>query len=406
MPSPATIDAFLEVVRQSELVDAKRLKACVQRANAAKPPANPRELSEFMVKDGLLTNHQAVLLVKGRWDCFRIGPYRILERLGFGATSNVYLCEHRATNVRVAVKAMTTGKTKDPVALKRFYREARAASSLDHPNIVRVRDVDWDDQFEYMVMDFVDGSSIQDIVQRFGAMDVSRAAHYISQAALGLQFAHEAGLVHRDIKPGNILIDRTGAVKILDMGLARFLQEDDARLTTGEVLGMPEYLAPEQAVDSHNVDRRADIYSLGAIFYFMLTGKAPYSEEKSSAGKLLSKEKRPPKPIRDARPEVPEELIAIVDRMMARKPDDRFQAARDVEEALAPWTETPIEPPPEKEMPQLSKAALTGQGRAAKAEGEAGTDEQPASPIVQILAIVLLGLASFALAWMLFGNKK
>ncbi|MBL8794153.1 MAG: serine/threonine protein kinase [Planctomycetia bacterium] len=406
MPSPATIEAFLEVVRQSELVDAKRLQACVQRANAAKPPATPRELSEFMVKDGLLTNHQAVLLVKGRHDCFRIGPYRILERLGFGATSNVYLCEHRATHARVAVKAMASGKTKDPVALKRFYREARAASSLDHPNIVRVRDVDWDDSAEFMVMDYVDGASIQDIVQRFGAMDPTRAAHYISQAALGLQFAHEAGLVHRDIKPGNILIDRTGAVKILDMGLARFLQEDDARLTTGEVLGMPEYLSPEQAVDSHNVDRRADIYSLGAVFYFMLTGKAPYFEEKSSAGKLLSKEKRPPKPIKELRPEVPDELVAIVERMMAKKPDDRFQAARDIEDALSPWNETPIDPPPDKEMPQLSPAAMTGQGKGASADEETAPPDQPMSPVVQVLAIVLLGLASFALAWMLFGGKK
>src|SRR5262249_55615923 len=152
----------------------------------------------------------------------------------------------------------------------------------------------WDGRDNYMVMDFVDGSSMQDIVQQFGAMDIDRSAHYIAQAAQGLHFVYQAGLVHRDVKPGNILVDRSGKVRILDMGLARMVEEEGANLTKGEVLGSPEYLSPEQAIDSHNVDIRTDIYSLGATFYYMLAGEAPYSEEKSAARKLMSKATRPP----------------------------------------------------------------------------------------------------------------
>jgi serine/threonine protein kinase len=358
MPSPSTNEAFLELVRQAKVVDEKRLNARVLGPDVTLPEA-PRQLAEMLVEDGLLTNYQAVLLLKGRTDGFRIGPYRIFERLGFGAVSNVYLCEHQGTHAQVAVKELTGRKAEDPVALKRFYREARASASLDHPNIVRVRDIDWDKDKHFIVMDFIDGSSVQDIVQHCGPMDVARAAHYIRQAAQGLQHAHQHGLVHRDIKPGNLLLDRQGTIKILDMGLARFSKEEGEALTQGEVLGTPEFFAPEQAIDSHNVDIRADIYSLGAVLYFMLAGEAPYSEEKTVARKILAKDQRPPKPIDTYRSDVPAELVALMDKTMARDPAQRFATPAELAEALKPWTSKPIAPPPDKEMPQLSRAALT-----------------------------------------------
>lgn len=432
MPSPETREAFLEAVRKAQLITEPRLRACLQRGDGATPANTPRELADLLMREGTLTRYQATLLLKGSWDSFRIGPYRILERLGFGAMSNVYLCKHRATQARVAVKVLAATQAKDPVALKRFYREARATASLDHPNIVRVHDVDWDGETNFIVMDFVDGSSIQDIIKHFGAMDIQRAAHYIRQAALGLQHACEHGLVHRDIKPGNLLIDRKGEVKILDMGLARFAEEGDMEvLTQGEVLGSPEYLAPEQALDSHKVDIRADIYALGSTFYLMLTGKPPYHEEKSVAGKLLSKETRPPKPIRSLRPEVPENLVAIVDKMMAKAPAQRYQNPLEVAEALTPWGDGPISEPPEQEMPQLSPAAQADpttleKGPTSKQRPSTGKptpppttplhdkpdippilagNSQPPRWFVQGLVLCLLSVATFVAAWIWLGRR-
>src|SRR5262249_34966692 len=155
---------------------------------------------------------------------------------------------------RVALKVLPNNHATDPAALERFYREARAVAALDHPNIVRAHDIDHDENnLHFIVMEYVDGSSLQDIIRRHGPMDVTRAAHHIRQAAQGLQHAHEAGLVHRDIKPGNLILDRTGTLKILDMGLARFFHDQNDELTrqydSQSVLGTADYLAPEQVGD-------------------------------------------------------------------------------------------------------------------------------------------------------------
>jgi serine/threonine protein kinase len=356
MAMPATTNDFLDLARAAQVIDPDRLDQFLDQASDL--PSEPHELANFLVEAGLLTGYQSLQLLKGKTDVFRIGPYRILERLGFGAISNVYLCEHQATQERVAVKVLAQSHDKDPTVLKRFYREARAAGKLTHPNIVHAKDVDFDGPTHFLVMEFVDGTSIQDIVQHFGPMDPVRAAHYIRQAASGLQHAHEKGLIHRDIKPGNLLVNRQGNVKILDMGVARFEQDSEQEvLTQGVVLGAPEYLAPEQAEDSHMVDRRADIYALGATFYFMVTGETPYGEEKSLAGKFLSKQTRPPRPIAEIRPDVPADLVAVIDKMMARSRDDRYPTAEAVVVALGPWTKQSIPPPPAEAMPQLSPAA-------------------------------------------------
>src|SRR5438046_8131033 len=150
-------------------------------------------------------------------------------------------------------------------------------------------------------------------------MQILRASHYMRQAAIGLQHAHEAGLVHRDIKPGNVLVDRTGTVKVLDMGLARFFYDEEDILTKKydeNVLGTADYLAPEQALDSHAVDIRADIYSLGATFYYCLTGRTPFAEG-TVAQKLIWHQTRKPKEIRSVRPDVPEEVVAVIAKMMS-----------------------------------------------------------------------------------------
>jgi serine/threonine protein kinase len=366
MPAPTNATELLELVRKSGVVDIKRLDAYLAQLTAAGPlPTEPAVLATQMVHDGVLTHFQAEQFMMGKWRRFTIGKYKVLERLGSGGMGSVYLCEHKLMRRRVAVKVLPTAKAEDPAALERFYREARAVAALDHPNIVRAYDIDQDDRLHFLVMEHVDGSNLQEIIKKTGPLDPIRAAHYMRQAALGLQHAHEAaGLVHRDIKPGNILVDRNGIVKVLDMGLARFFHEEEDSITRKydeSVLGTADYLAPEQAINSHEVDIRADIYSLGATMYYCLTGKTPFNEG-SIAQKLIWHQTRQPKSIKLLRPEVPEGIVAVVERSMAKDPNQRFADPQAMAEALATWTQTPIPPPSPIEMPQLSRAAMAGPG--------------------------------------------
>jgi serine/threonine protein kinase len=212
----------------------------------------------------------------------------------------------------------------------------------------------------FIVMEYVDGSSLQHVVSRFGPLSIPRACYYIAQTADGLQHAHLSGLVHRDVKPANLLLDRSGVVKILDLGLARFFYDtnDDItqRLGAHNLIGTADYLAPEQADNSHTADIRADIYSLGVTFYFLLSGRSPFKEG-TIAQKLLYHRLQKPEPIQKIRPDVPVGIANIIDRMLAKDPWNRYQVPLDVRLALDPWTKDTIPPPPETEMPRLSRAA-------------------------------------------------
>jgi serine/threonine protein kinase len=361
MPAPRTTDGFLDLVQKSGVVDQQRLSAYLTTVRAAGPlPSESAKVAALLIRDGILTEFQSEQILLGKWRRFSIGKYKVLERLGVGRAGGVYLCEHQPTHRRVAVKVLPTRLAEDPSSLERFYREARALAALDHPNIVRAYDIDQDYDLHFLVMEYVDGSSLQWIGERCGPMAVLRAAHYIRQAALGLQHAHEcAGIVHRDIKPSDILVERSGCVKIIDLGSACFSREEGVVRATspGEVLlGTPDYMAPEQACDPGSVDIRADIYSLGATFYFCLTRFAPF-QEGTAAQKLVWHQTRQPKPIRQLRPRVREGLAALIERMMAKDPAQRPQTPQEVVDALAPYTVEPIGPPPEDEMPRLSPAA-------------------------------------------------
>src|SRR5438552_924671 len=208
MPAPGTVDEFLDLIRKSGVVEEKRLSPYLEKLRAAgKVPTDPGKMARLLIDNSILTHFQAEQLLQGKWRRFTIGKYKVLERLGSGGMGSVYLCEHKLMRRRVAVKVLPTAKAAEPSSLERFYREARAVASLDHPNIVRAYDIDQDDKLHFLVMEYVDGASLQEIVKRSGPLDPIRASHYIRQAAMGLQHAHEsAGLVHRDIKPGNILV--------------------------------------------------------------------------------------------------------------------------------------------------------------------------------------------------------
>jgi serine/threonine protein kinase len=362
MPAPTSTDEFLDLVRKSGVLDDKRFEAYVEKLRAADNlPATHSQLAKTMVHDGILTTYQSEQLLLGRWRRFTIGKYKVLERLGSGGMGSVFLCEHKFMRRLVAVKVLPTAKAADPSSLERFYREARAVAAVDHPNIVHAYDIDQDDNLHFIVMEHVDGPTLQDIVRRSGPLSLERACHYISQAAQGLAHANKVSIVHRDIKPGNILVDSSGVVKILDMGLARFFNDEDDLLTRKydeNVLGTADYLAPEQADDSHAVDIRADIYSLGGTFYFLLTGKTPFGEG-NVPQKLMWHRTRQPKPLNSYRDDVPAEVQAVIDKMMAKEPGQRFQDPAEISAALAPWTATPIPPPAEAEMPRLSPAVAS-----------------------------------------------
>ena len=368
MPAPATVVDFLDIVRKSGLVPSDQLGRYNEPAYSAE--RNLDQLSDHLVRDGLLTFFQAKQLKLGRYKRFQIaGKYRLLELLGVGGMGAVYLCEHEFMKRLVAVKVLPLDKiSSDPTALDRFYREARAVAALDHPNIVRAFDIDKFESVHFLVMEYVDGNSLQEIVskyvQRKAFYDPVCAAHVVAQAAAGLQHASDLGIVHRDIKPGNLLLDRRGTIKVLDMGLARFFDHRNdnltARLDDKCVLGTADYLAPEQATNDP-IDVRADIYGLGGTLYFLLTGRSPFPDG-TVAQKLVAHQTQKPKAVRQFRSDVPAGLLAVLEKMMEKKPADRYQTPLEVMEALEPWTSQPIDAPPEQDMPILAPAVLLRMG--------------------------------------------
>jgi eukaryotic-like serine/threonine-protein kinase len=353
---PATADEFLDLVHKSRLVDARALAACVQQLRGASLWQKPAALAAALVQAGLVTCFQAEQLLLGKWRGFTIGTYLVLERLGCGGMGNVYLCQHPFLHRRIAIKVPFTHLTEDPSIRERFLREAQAASRLDHPNVVRVYDFQSTGNQAYMVLEYIDGSNLRDIVLRHGPLAVERVAHYASQAAGGLQHIHDAGLVHRDIKPGNLLLSRAGKVTIFDLGLIRFVREKVKALTGLQTpVGTADYIAPEQAIDSRQVEARVDIYGLGATCYFLLTGQPPFAEG-GVAQKLILHQTQTPQSVRVLRPDAPAELAALIDRMLAKDPAQRPGSAAAVIHSLTPWVGTPIPPPPEAEMPRLCPA--------------------------------------------------
>jgi serine/threonine protein kinase len=342
------LDTFLDLVRRSGLVEPTKLEAALaeldQRGDV-NSTSDSGMVCSHLIGAGLLTEWQSERLLEGRHKGFFLGKYKLLGHLGTGGMSSVYLAEHVTMCRRVAIKVLPHSRVKDSSYLARFYREARAAAALDDPNIVRAYDVDSDvekqtgKETHYLVMEYVEGRDLQVAVTADGPLSPVQAADYMRQAASGLAHAHQVGLIHRDIKPGNLLIDVKGTVKILDMGLAAFSDDNQASLTIAHderVLGTVDYLSPEQAIDSHTVDGRADIYSLGCTLYFALLGHPPFPEGPSTQ-RLLAHQSQEPVSIRKKRPEVPEDLVAICSRMMAKRRENRYQTAGQVVEALQHW---------------------------------------------------------------------
>ena len=296
------------------------------------------EAAARLVQSETLTLFQIERLLAGRGEeCVIAQRYRITEKLGEGAMGAVFSAVDNKLDRTVAIKVLPPHSLDDPDAVTRFQREAKALAKLSHPNIIQAYDVGEDRGRHFVVMEYIEGSNLHKLLVERGPLPPARAADYICQAALGLQHAHEKGLVHRDLKPSNLIVTPDRQVKIVDLGLARFFQDHlhDPHLTReGIGMGTPDYMPPEQFHDARTADPRADIYSLGCTFYQMLAGEVPFPGS-SISEKCRAHEERTP-PLEEKCPDVPAGMIEVVLRMMAKAPAARYQSALDVAHALAP----------------------------------------------------------------------
>jgi serine/threonine protein kinase len=355
---------FREYVRrlvQSRLMTEREVAEYLDTFPPEKRPADGNALAEVLARDERLTPFQAKAILKGSHKGLVLGEFAILCEVGKGGMGRVFKAVHRPSGAIAAVKVLSddaiqasvppgsgsasgvtrTEAIQPSAALGRFHQEVTAASRLCHRNIVTTYDSGEEDGIHYLVMEYVDGQDLASLL-RESPVTVESALGWILQAARGLEYAHGKSVIHRDIKPSNLLLDREGTIKILDMGLARVVEEEIAgpgatlaeRLTLkGEMLGTVDYISPEQAVDTRSADRRSDIYSLGCTLYRLLTGK-PLYEGETSMGKLLAHYEAPIPSLSGALPDASPMLDQVFRKMVAKRPDERYQTMAEVIAAL------------------------------------------------------------------------
>ncbi|MGO9466281.1 MAG: protein kinase domain-containing protein [Isosphaeraceae bacterium] len=323
--SMADLDEFKRVLIELGIIGSDELGAFEMD-----PSSGVLGLARVLVRAGRLTSYQSAAIYQKKSRGLLIGRYLILDKLGQGGMGVVFKAQKRKTGKIVALKILPPSFARDQQAVARFKREIEAAGRLNHPNIVAALDADEDRGVHLLVMDYVDGRDLDRIVQTRGPLPVVEAVDCLIQAARGLEAAHAQGIVHRDIKPGNLMLDAGGNVRVLDLGLARiveaanpFGQAAGSRLTqSGMYMGTIDYMAPEQAEDSRRADHRADIYSLGCTLHYLLTGREPFEAE-TILKRLLAHQERPAPKLRAARPDAPPALEAVFQKMMAKRPADR-----------------------------------------------------------------------------------
>ncbi|MFN0196619.1 MAG: SUMF1/EgtB/PvdO family nonheme iron enzyme [Planctomycetaceae bacterium] len=340
---PLSLDDFTQRLIASGLMSAGEVSALIDKLPAANKPQQGEGLAQHLVHEKLLTAWQAKSIIKGELKSLVLGNYVILDKLGQGGMGMVLKAEHRRMRRIVAIKILPPQVTGNADAIARFHREVQAAAKLTHPNIVTAFDADEANGTHYLVMEFVDGTDLSQMVKKNGPSPVDSAIYCLTQAAKGLEFAHKRGVIHRDIKPSNLLLDRQGTVKILDMGLARIEEGGDqsvqAELTaTGTVMGTVDYMSPEQALNTKHADARSDIYSLGCTLFYLLTAKPVYAGTTLMEKLLAHREQPIPSLVEalnavqgtgDSRPPLAS-LDNAFRKMVAKKPQERYQSMTEV----------------------------------------------------------------------------
>ena len=260
----------------------------------------------------------------------QLGDFKLLKKLGQGGMGEVYLAKQVSLDRQVALKILSKEMAKKPGFVERFVREARAMARIDHPNAVKVYAADSDKGLNYVGIEYIDGQSMQDWVDQIGTLEVGDAINVVLSCADALNHAHELNLIHRDIKPDNILVTKKGVVKVADFGLAKALDDEDMSMTqSGTGMGTPLYMPPEQARDAKNVDHRTDIYALGCTFYYFLTGKLPF-EGDSVLKLIVAKEKGQYPAARSLNSKIPEKLSLMIDKMIQKEPKHRYSSCSEI----------------------------------------------------------------------------
>jgi serine/threonine-protein kinase len=417
----ASSTAFVDALRESQLIDSVLFNELTPEFIGQH--ADPRALARVLVEWEWLSRYQVDIIFQGRANELVLGPYRLLEPLGEGGMGQVFKAVQQRLDRIVALKIIRPEKiSQDVEVVRRFQREARATAAMLHPNIVVVYDADQVGNTHFIAMEYVAGHDLSKMVRQSGPLDIGRACEYIRQAALGLQHAHECGLVHRDIKPSNLLVTTpppprgsaiklqthrppqisggrspgqriaprspTGVVKILDMGLARVNLSEDGQASSlltqyGMVIGTPAFIAPEQARNPHQVDIRADLYGLGATLYYMLTGQTPFPGG-SVVETLLRHQTDEPKPVEQWRPDIPFAVARVVRRLMAKDPAARYQTPGELAEIMTPLAALVIPSAPTV-APSLVPSAPTEKGDFGHALSTPTTGDNTASPLAQTI---------------------
>jgi serine/threonine protein kinase/tetratricopeptide (TPR) repeat protein len=350
-------------------------------------------LSRALVKAGKLTPYQAAAVYQKKSRGLLIGNYLILDKLGQGGMGVVFKARHRRLGHVGALKILPPSFARDRDAVLRFRREVEAAGRLKHPNLVAAQDADEDRGVHFLVMDYVEGRDLDRIVRERGPMPVMQAIDCLIQAARGLEAAHAQGIIHRDIKPGNLMLDASGIVRVLDLGLARivdaanpFSKTAAGRLTqSGMYMGTIDYMAPEQAEDSHRVDHRVDIYSLGCTLFYLFTGKEPFVGE-TVLKRLIAHMERPAPSLRMGRPQVSPALDAAYLRMMAKRPQDRPASMTEVIALLEACKLQALETPKSSAELKVFDEPVQKRAGAAKTKGQPsvfGLGELFEGPIIE-----------------------
>jgi serine/threonine-protein kinase len=326
---------LLPIIRRSGVLSDRQFEEISGKVRSREYPSESRVLAERLVAERILTEFQASRLLRSKSHGLVVGRYVILDRLGAGGRGRVFKAQHRLMGRLAALKVIAPQIASRASSIARFHREMRLIGRLDHANVVRAFDGDQIGDLLYIVMEYVSGRSLDHVLLHRGPLPVADVVDYMAQAALGLAHAHERGIVHRDVKPPNLLLSDDGQIKVLDLGLSALMEVDSAAsfaTAAGLIVGTVNYMSPEQAM-ALDVDGRSDLFSLGCTMYQLLSGRLPFPGEQL-AECLTLRIKGRATPITDFRPDASPRLAEILEKLMARRPEDRFQSAAEAALAL------------------------------------------------------------------------